>query len=275
MSPSLSSTVKSLRGRYNISPLTLSKLNFRSVQITSQLTDFYQLADTTGENLSSFLAGVDRMMDSVIVTNERTLRSLRRLAHTTPPSISSQALAVLIGTDITTSGAVRTHYLSHLSKLKGDIDGLILHAQLVAQNLRDLETITWTIKGIATGDKQDIANEKKEVQGRFWAWFGGYGDLLAGFEEQRVVLRGLDTQTDWAFHIVSGVLVKLRELRIGLEDLRVRISLPSLVPEGELELQIDVIHKGVLRLEAGRLKTKGIKRKVMADLQKQLITRAE
>lgn len=237
------------------------------------LTQFWQLTDTTGEEIGNFLQGIDRMMDSVITRNELTLRNLRRLAHASPPTIGAQVWAVLVHAPLTIDDAVRRQYIEHLDRLTGDIDVLILKSHLVELNLKDMSNIQWDLHDLINGDNSDIKHKEKAVQGSFWAWFGGHQNLLEDYKQQAAVLKGLDGQRTWAVDLVGEITQTLKSLRRELNDLRIRIQEPGFDITGDLEFQIKVIQQGVDALKQGRVTSKRKNQETMSDVKRQIEAR--
>ncbi|ERF74876.1 hypothetical protein EPUS_03260 [Endocarpon pusillum Z07020] len=165
-------------------------------KIVDHLTDFWQLTDNTIDGLGDFLQGIDRMVDSTITRNEITLRNLRNIAskRAEPASIVLQVIAVLFHTPLTAENAIRRQYLEHLDRLMAETDRLLLDSHLQDNNLKRLANIQWDIHNIIVGDNDHVTEQEQEVQGNFWAQFGGYKKLLDDYKQQAAVLQQLDVQ---------------------------------------------------------------------------------
>ena len=130
--------------------------------------------------------------------------------------------------------------------------------------------IQWALKDVIEGDNEDVLQQKLEIEGYFWTWFGGYKGLLADNQKQAAVLIGLDKQRGWAVDLVSEVSQHLKELKYRLGDLRIRIQQPGFDLSDDLESQIEIIQKGVDALTAGRAVSRKSKKKTMKDIKRQV-----
>lgn len=241
-------------------------------KIVGHMNDFWQLTDVTGEGIGDFLQGIDRMVDSVITRNELTLRNLKRIAisRSVSRSIASQVAAVLFHTPLTAVDAARRQYLQHLDSLTSDIDSLILEAQILDLNLKNMANLQWDIRRLIVGDRAEVAQNYNEVQSRFWTWFGAHQDLLQDYRQQANILEGLDQQQKWAVNMVSEVTQTLRAMKHKLGDLRIRVKEPGFNIGADFELQIAVIEKGAQALITGKAKSRQAKQESIDDIKKQI-----
>jgi hypothetical protein len=212
------------------------------------------------------------MVDSAITRNEITLRNLRNIAFKRAESASIVSLffAVLMHKPLTAEHAIRRQYLKHLDKLTAEIDRLLLDSQLQENNLKRMANIQWDIYNVIVGDNNYVTEQEQEVQGRFWALFGRYKNLLDDYKQQAAVLRQLDEQRKWAVDLISDITGKLKELKSKLGDLRYRIREPGLDLSGDLDFQITIIEKSLDNLYVGRAKSLNEKQKSIADIRGQI-----
>ena len=212
------------------------------------------------------------MVDSAITRNEITLRNLKNIAlkRAEPASIGSQVIAVLFHTPLTAENTIRRQYLAHLDKLTAEIDMLLLDSHLQDNNLKRMANIQWDIHNVIVGDNSYVTEQEQEVQGKFWAQFGGYKNLLGDYKQQAAVLRQLDVQRKWAVDLISDIAGKLKELKSKLGDLRYRIREPGLDLSGDLDIQIAIIQKSLDNLYAGRAKSLNERQKGIADIRKEI-----
>lgn len=212
------------------------------------------------------------MVDSAITYNEITLRSLKNIASkgAGSDSIVSQVIAVLFHTPLTAENAIRRQYLEHLDKLTTEIDRLLLDSHLQDNNLKRMANIEWEIHNVIVGDNNHVTEQEQEVQGNFWAQFGGYKKLLDNYKQQAAALRQLDMQRQWAVNLISDIIGKLKELKSKLVDLRYRIREPGLDLSVDLDFQIAIIQRSLAELYAGRAKSLNEKQKTIADIRKEI-----
>lgn len=214
------------------------------------------------------------MMDSAITRNEITLHNLVDIAFKSAESAStvSQVFAVLLHKPLTAENAIRKQYLEHLDKLTAEIDRLLLDSRVQEDNLRGMANIQWNIHNVIVADNNRVTEQEQEqeIQGRFWAPFGRYKNLLKDYKQQAAVLQQLDEQRKWAVDLTSDITGKLKDMKSKLADLRYRIQEPGLNLSGDLNFQIGVIQKSLDNLYAGRAKSLNEKRKTMADIKRQI-----
>lgn len=129
---------------------------------------------------------------------------------------------------LTAENAIRKQYLEHLDKLTAEIDRLILDSRVQEDNLRGMANIQWNIYYVIVADNTRVTEQEQEIQGRFWALFGRYKNLLKDYKQQAAVLQQLDEQRKWAVDLTSDSTGKLKDMKSKLADLRYRIQEPGL-----------------------------------------------
>ena len=225
---------------------------------------------------------MDRTIDGIISINEWTARTLDRIAYDSTIEDSRGAVAKFLDTALlpfegpkpSTEDAVATLFMKHISQVKGDIDSLIAEAGISAFNLENMENQLWNIHGIGEQDGKGVGSQKHKETKRLAYVFGLNSEALGDLEEQSNILRALTEQRALAYAQVSGVLESLKVISDGLEDLRERVSVPGMVSGAQkipLEIQIDIIRRGLRRLQDGRLKTKQKKEEYINEIREQLI----
>lgn len=91
-----------------------------------------------------------------------------------------------------------------------------------------MANIQWNIYYVIVADNTRVTEQEQEIQGRFWALFGRYKNLLKDYKQQAAVLQQLDEQRKWAVDLTSDSTGKLKDMKSKLADLRYRIQEPGL-----------------------------------------------
>ncbi|KAK0113931.1 hypothetical protein ONS95_014182 [Cadophora gregata] len=249
-------------------------------EISKTLREFQKRAHTAGDDLRTFNSHLDRTMDSIISTNEWTVRTLGDIAREEDvennngalTSFVNKGLSIFEGPKPSTEEAVALQYIRHLSQVKDDIDVLITEAGLSVMNLEALENLLWSVTRMGKNDGNHITKSKTKASKKLSAIFGLNWDEIEGLEEQSVVVLQLLEQKDVALARVTGMLEHLKEISAGLGDLRERVAVPG-QPQAQkvpLLVQIDTINRGLQRLEKGRERTRQKKDRYLKEIRDQI-----
>ena len=253
----------------------------RRAQLGKEINVFQRQAKNAGNDLRRFNSHMDRTIDSIISINEGTARTLDEVAYGSTIEDSRGAVAKFIDTALvpfhgpkpSTEDAVATLFMKHVSQVKGDVDSLIAEAGISAINLENLETQLWNIHRIGEQDGKGVGTKKHKETKKLAYVFGLNSEAVGDLEEQSNILRALTEQRSLAYAQVSGVLESLKVISDNLEDLRERVSMPGMVSGSHkipLEIQIDIIRRGLRRLQDGRLKIKQRKEEYINEIREQL-----
>ncbi|KAH8665179.1 hypothetical protein BGZ60DRAFT_489724 [Tricladium varicosporioides] len=251
-------------------------------QLGKELNVFQRQAKTAGNDLRRFNSHMDRTIDDIISINEWTARTLDGIAYDSTVEDSRGVVAKFFDTTLvpfhglkpSTEDAVATLFMKHISQVKGDVDSLITEAGISAINLENLETQLWNIHRISERDGKGVGMQKHKETKKLAYVFGLNSEAVGDLEEQSNILRALTEQRSLAYAQVSGVLESLKVISDGLEDLRERVSMPGMASRSQtipLEIQIDIIRRGLRRLQDGRLKIKQKKEEYVNEIREQLI----
>lgn len=249
-------------------------------EIAKNLREFQKRANIAGDDLRKFNSRLDRTMDSIISINEWTAQTLGEIAQEGEIENSSGAIEAFInkgvalfeGSKPSTEEAVKLQYLRHLSQVKDNIDVLITEAGLSVMNFDALENILWSVNKIGKHDVQEISKSKAKASKKIAAIFGLNWGEIENLEEQSKVVLELLQQKDVALARVTGTLSHLKDISAGLGDLRERVAMPGRVQAQKVPLlvQIDIIHRGLERLERGRERTRQMKGQYLKEIRDQI-----
>ncbi|KAL2063964.1 hypothetical protein VTL71DRAFT_4458 [Oculimacula yallundae] len=249
-------------------------------EIGKQLREYQQRARIAGDDLRTLNSHLDRTMDSIILTNEWTAHTLVAIAcevetdgsKGTTAEFLSKGVAFFDGRKPSTEEAVKLHYIRHLSQVKDDIDILIVETGLSVINLRELESLLFSVEIIGKQDKMEISKAKVKASKKLAAIFELNWEEMEGLEEQGTVVLELLQQKDVALARVVGMLEHLKAVSAGLGDLRERVYLPGRPQEKEVPLliQIETIHRGLERLQLGRDRTRQRKHQYLEEIRDQI-----
>jgi hypothetical protein len=150
---------------------------------------------------------------------------------------------------------VLDQYIQHTRVVEEEILKLITEAQALLMILNNLEDRLDIIHGIVTRDDVHAQKSKEEILAQLWTMLGGNRGKLNKMDRQLDLLRQVGVYRKTAYAHVSGTLLRLQEMGVGLEDLRERIAAPELLrdrAEIPLSVHLESIQKGVERLEVSR-----------------------
>ncbi|KDQ19132.1 hypothetical protein BOTBODRAFT_103313 [Botryobasidium botryosum FD-172 SS1] len=209
--------------------------------------------------------------------------AIRSLEAITPKQIPSSAMSLiespsslvnvmvdtLLGRSWSTKRAqramlIRTFNLA-AQEMQSQLGRLIVEAEADLILLDRLEVMLDTIHSIVTKNDVDIQVKRDEVLADLWTKLGGNRAKLSVFAAHRTLLGNVSRFRKTALMRVSATILQLRQLSTDLDDLRDRVTAPSIMGEqanGEggipIEVHIESIRKGVERL--GEYRKRSIER---------------
>lgn len=141
----------------------LTQGSYRTKKV-SQLTNFWQLAQSTGDDIGNIVQGINRLMDSAITRNEIMLRKLHTFVASRGQSASLewQLFAILFQRPLTLNQAIRQKYLNHLDKLTSMIDVLLARFQYIEIKLKDMFELQFDLHHLIIGDGDTVEDQKKD-----------------------------------------------------------------------------------------------------------------
>jgi regulator of replication initiation timing len=227
-------------------------------------------------DLTVFNSHIQRGVDTVLSVTRWTTRVLDDIAHSeTPrrgavnPSLKSKVFSFLMPLD-NTDEWILDQYIRHTRVVEEEIQQLISEAQALLMILNNLEDRLDIIHGIVTRDDVHAQKSKEEVLAELWTMLGGNRGKLNKVDRQLNLLRQVGAYRKTAYAHVSGTILRLQEMGVGLEDLRERVAAPELLRDRAmipLSVHLDSIQKGVERLEISR---QGAKDAQSEELRKRL-----
>jgi len=159
---------------------------------------------------------------------------------------------------------IRTFNLA-AQEMQAQLGRLIVEAEADLILLDRLEVMLDTIHSIVTKDDADIQVKRDEVLADLWTKLGGNRAKLSVFAAHRTLLGNVSRFRKTALMRVSATMLQLRQLSTDLDELRDRVTAPSIMGEqadGEggipIEVHIESIRKGVERL--GEYRKRSIER---------------
>ena len=212
-------------------------------------------------DLTLFNSHIQRGVDTVLSVTRWTTRVLDEVAHREKPSrgvvssfLANNFFSYLMPVDLGDE-FVLDRYIQHTRVVEEEILKLITEAQALLMILNNLEDRLDIIHGIVTRDDVHAQKSKEEILAQLWTMLGGNRGKLNKMDRQLDLLRQVGVYRKTAYAHVSGTLLRLQEMGVGLEDLRERVAAPELLrdrAEIPLSVHLESIQKGVERLEATR-----------------------
>ena len=221
---------------------------------------FIETARIASYDLLLFNSHIGRAVDSVLASTRWTTQELNNLdqqekARGAVGSFMTDKVLSFIVPHHSNEARVLDQYIRHTRVIEEEIHELIAEAQALLHVLNNLEDRIDVIHGIVTRDDEHAQAAREEVLARIWTMVGGNRSKLSKVDKQRNLLSQVNSYRQSAYAHVSGTILRLQEMGVGLEDLRERVAAPELLRDRTnipLGVHIDNIQRGVERLELGR-----------------------
>jgi hypothetical protein len=229
-------------------------------ELVLEFDGFIETARIASYDLSKFNSHVGRAVDSVIATTRWTTRVLDGIKErdasigSLSAFFNNRLLAPFQPLKFTEHNLL-DQYIQHTRIVEEEIHKLIAEAQAILMVLTNLEDRLDVIHGIATRDDMHTMARKEEILSELWTMVGGNRGKLSKMTRQLDLLKQVGIYRKTAYAHVSGTIIRLQAMGVGLEDLRERVGSPELLRDRldvPLSVHIENIQKGVERLEESR-----------------------
>ena len=238
-------------------------------ELVHEFDNYVEVARQSASDLQRFNTHCGSAVDSVISINRWTSRYIDSLNLESEDHHSSSLLTrwsswvftPFMPTDrYFNERMVLDKYVEHTAQVSDRITTLILEAQAVLALLTRAEDHLSLIHELSSRDSADVASRRDQVFWNLWTLVGANSARLHNLGQQLSLLRRVDAQRNDAVRQVSALVLELKAIQIGLEDLRDRVAAPELQREVSssagsgfpLSVHIETIDRGVERLEEAR-----------------------
>ncbi|KAI9047541.1 hypothetical protein LZ554_008257 [Drepanopeziza brunnea f. sp. 'monogermtubi'] len=238
-------------------------------ELVLEFDGFIETSRIASYDLQKFNSHVGRAVDSVIATTRWTTRVLDGIQErddsrgSISAFVSDKLLAPFQPVKFT-ERILLDQYIQHTRIVEEEINKLIAEAQAVLMVLTNLEDRLDVIHGIAIRDDMHTKALKEEILSELWTIVGGNRGKINKMDRKLDLLKQVGTYRKTAYAHVSGTIIRLQAMGLGLEDLRERVGSPELLRDRidiPLEVHIESITKGVERLEESRLNARKLEDK--------------
>jgi hypothetical protein len=245
---------------FGVEITTTGNSNANRNELVLEFDGFIETARIASYDLQKFNSHVGRAVDSVISTTRWTTRVLDGIQErdssigSINAFINNKLLAPFQPVKFT-ENLLLDQYIQHTRIVEEEIYKLITEAQAILMVLTNLEDRLDVIHGIATRDDMHTTALKEEILSELWTMVGGNRGKLNKMTRQLDLLKQIGIYRRTAYAHVSGTIVRLQAMSVGLEDLRERVGSPELLRDRldiPLSVHIENIEKGVERLEESR-----------------------
>ncbi|KAJ4358309.1 uncharacterized protein N0V89_002891 [Didymosphaeria variabile] len=239
-------------------------------ELEVELYTFIETAREASDDLAKYNARIGYVTDQVISTNRWTLQVLEGIAageaNRGALSVALSYMnpaAMLYGPPETLDQLIFAQYVKHVAKLKDDITSLIHFSESLIKVLNNLDNHLDIIADIAHRDDHHLTRDREELLAQLWSMLGGNRSSKAANAASLQLLHDVRRYRSLAVQHVSATLLKLQEIRSGLDNLRDGVAAPELVGYREdipLQWHIDVVSRSVERLRDARGESMAIER---------------
>jgi len=245
----------------------------RKEELVLEFDEFISTADKASHDLQMFNTHVSSAVDSVIsinrwtsryldgMTTERENRGL--LSEWTSWVFSPFQPAVF------SERSLLDKYIEHTALVSDKIAQLLLEAQDVLRTLSKAEDHLGIIYNFVTRTQNSVQGQKDEILWTLWTLIGVNSKRLHNLNAQLSMLRRVNGQRVEAVNQVTELVVELRKIQAGLNNLRDRVAEPELVRDRvdvALSVHIETINRGVERLDAARSRIREVENERIQDV---------
>lgn len=213
---------------------------------------FIEITSIASDDLLDYNSHIGRAVEIVLSLTRWTKRRINEIAiknvskgalHSVTDKVLSQLRSATF-----TEKALLDLYIKHTQAVENEIDRLITEAQALLTVLKDLDDRLGVVHSIVVRESSQVIIYKEEILSQLWTILGGKSRQQGDIERQLELFGQYRAK---AYAHVSGTMLRLQEIRAGLEDLLGRVRAPesSAIP---LSVHIESIQSGLDRLEAVR-----------------------
>ncbi|KAF2808259.1 uncharacterized protein BDZ99DRAFT_362869, partial [Mytilinidion resinicola] len=228
--------------------------NIASKQELGQiLKQFIDGSKQSGNDISSWHARLDYALDRIIALNQHTL-AVADVAHLGDDSMDlTKRIFVRFGLAArhkTRKDELADTYMMQASGMEEEIKRLIYKADSILQDLDRLEMLLDDMQSISIKEEVAVQGQRSELLGQLYTRLGGNRRERTRIESNLRTLNDVQTARHIAYTVLSGALIKLRDIANYLENLREEMGRPQ--EDGFREVPIEV-HLASIRASVERL----------------------
>lgn len=246
--------------------VSLSQLMCRE-RLAAKLDDFVSSARSAGRDLQRLGSRVGGSVDGVLAVNDYALRAIEAAKDAQKRSILASAL---LPWNTPSHSEISEIFITSMSVLEENLRSLVTEAQVAVVGLDNLEMQLATIHEITSREQSLVGTKRETLLRDLWTMLGANKEKMKQFSNHINLLESISSYRKQALAHVAATLVQLQQLTHDLQELRDRVSRPSLLADrNEIPLEVHIlsIRKGIERLDAGRLRT----RELEADALRRMI----
>ncbi|KAL2122785.1 hypothetical protein VTJ04DRAFT_3240 [Mycothermus thermophilus] len=244
-------------------------------ELVLEFDQFIESAGAASDELQQFNTHVGSAVDWVISMNRWTLRHIDSLDNGSGSGSNENGLIAAWANwlfapfqpAVFSESRLLDRYIEHASLVSEKVGALILEAQGVLRTLSKAEAQLGTIHELVTRTEKTIKSQRGDILWMLWKLIGATNRRLENLNNQLLLLRRVEAQRMDAVRQVTGVIVELNQIRVGLSDLKDRLAEPALVRDivdVPLSVHIETINHSVEKLEAARKRIRAVENERIA-----------